>query len=506
MGGSRMGNLMPALVAGALAGGLVLVAALLSAVGQAGGAAYLFLALALAIGAALLRGGRPAEYAGFVWWLWMLTPLVRRLIDLRAGWNPANPIVLTPLLVTGLSMLVVVRHAPAFRRRSLAPFAAAGAAVTLGLLVGAFRAPLPPVVYGGLTWLVPIGFGAWIALRSDADQAISRALVLTFAAALCVVGVYGVLQYVAPAAWDRYWMDSAQMNSIGKPRPFEVRVFSTLNSPGALAPVLCTMLICVIASRLRWRLLPVALGAVVLVLTQGRTAVIALVAGIGVLACLAPRWAARTYGAALLGVTLIASLSIGAGATVLTDDAVARTAEMLSRRFETIADLGGDRSFYERQAIVRRTLALIADRPMGYGLGTTGTGQRLAGGAEIAFDNGVLEVIYALGWIGATLFYGAILWLAIGNPRWGASRTMLERASLALLVVTAIQLLSGNQFEGPAGLAFWISAGLLTSARRARIGHVGRVGTVPTTRVVQLGSRPSLTAACPPACVAGGAA
>ena len=47
---------------------------------------YAYLAATLAVGA-LLYWRRPGLYIGFTWWLWFLTPEVRRLVDYQQGWT-----------------------------------------------------------------------------------------------------------------------------------------------------------------------------------------------------------------------------------------------------------------------------------------------------------------------------------------------------------------------------------------------------------------------------------
>ena len=47
-----------------------------------------------------------------------------------------------------------------------------------------------------------------------------------------------------PPSWDQAWLDTTDIVSIGANENGKVRVFSTLNSPGALAPLLTLSLLC----------------------------------------------------------------------------------------------------------------------------------------------------------------------------------------------------------------------------------------------------------------------
>src|SRR6476619_582237 len=52
-----------------------------------------------AVAVALLAYVRqPATYLGVVWWLWLVTPFVRRVFDMHYGFHPTNTILLGPLL------------------------------------------------------------------------------------------------------------------------------------------------------------------------------------------------------------------------------------------------------------------------------------------------------------------------------------------------------------------------------------------------------------------------
>src|SRR4030081_1469123 len=60
-----------------------------------------------------------------------------------------------------------------------------------------------------------------------------------------ILSVYGIIQYVFLPPWDAFWLQnvSAQGSlSFGKPFPFQVRVFSMLNSPGPFGSFMACIL------------------------------------------------------------------------------------------------------------------------------------------------------------------------------------------------------------------------------------------------------------------------
>ncbi|CCH66134.1 Glucose-6-phosphate isomerase [Richelia intracellularis HM01] len=54
----------------------------------------------------------PLLYLGFTWWIWFLTPLVRRLVDYRSGWVDPNIILLAPFLVTLITGITFIKYLP----------------------------------------------------------------------------------------------------------------------------------------------------------------------------------------------------------------------------------------------------------------------------------------------------------------------------------------------------------------------------------------------------------
>src|SRR5258708_39688308 len=53
----------------------------------------------------------PARYVGFMWWLWFLSPEVRRLADWSKGsFTPTSLIQVAPLAVTMISGLSLLRY------------------------------------------------------------------------------------------------------------------------------------------------------------------------------------------------------------------------------------------------------------------------------------------------------------------------------------------------------------------------------------------------------------
>ena len=64
----------------------------------------------------------PLLYMGFSWWLWFLTPLVRRLADYRSGFNDPSPILLAPYLVSLITIITFWQYLPKIHQLGGLPF------------------------------------------------------------------------------------------------------------------------------------------------------------------------------------------------------------------------------------------------------------------------------------------------------------------------------------------------------------------------------------------------
>jgi hypothetical protein len=84
------------------------------------------------------------------------------------------------------------------------------------------------------------------------------------------------------------------------------------------------------------------------------------------------------------------------------------------------------------------------------------------------FDNGVLEVFFALGWPGATLFFGGLAWLILPllQSRGSARADNFARAARAGGICMLVQAVLGNVFVGVMGAALYTAIGILSAAQR----------------------------------------
>ena len=231
------------------------------------------------------------------------------------------------------------------RCRRIILVAAAGFALGLpvGLLAGPRAAVYTFCAYLAALAAALLGFNE--RATSPAESTVRNVLLY----GLPPMAAYAILQRVVPlSGWDQAWIDAVDFNSIGAPAEGEVRVFATLNSPGAFAPLLALSLLCYLTIRPRYpalALVGAGLVSVALALTYVRSAWIALmVAALAHVMASRGQSARRVFGAA--AVVAAATLAAGPGA--------ARCADVVDR-FDTIGNLGDDRSATERSATLSET-------------------------------------------------------------------------------------------------------------------------------------------------------
>lgn len=422
--------------------------------GRGGALKYLYPAVALAVGLLLYHGHREF-YIGYVWWLWFLTPLVRRLVDYRVGYDPLNPVLVAPVVVTALSLLSLLRHLSKVKRKSLVALVPIVASLIYAYPIGLRTTGVKAATYSLFQWIVPIAFGFHLATDASRYPTYRATTHRVFTWAAFGLGLYGVWQFIDPPPWDRYWMLNTDMVTIGRPLPFEVRVFSTLNSPTPFAMVMLAGLLMLLETG---ALVHASIGLPAypaFLLSLVRTAWGGWLIGVGTYAAyLGPRAQFRIFA-------MIGLIALGVGALTASP-----LGGRIERRFETFTDLAGDRSLAAREASFGDILRLIRDEPLGRGLGATGSAKRLAIGGTATFDNGMLNVFFSLGWAGGLLYLGGTLVVLGGVLRRFEPRSdPIPKVARAVGFATLAALASLNTLTGVSGVVFWGFVGLSISAR-----------------------------------------
>jgi putative inorganic carbon (HCO3(-)) transporter len=404
----------------------------------------------------LYATNRRAAFA-LVWVVWLLAPGVRRVLGL-SGFVQTDPLSVAPLLVTGLVAALE------WTRRPQPP----PVKYVVGLVVGGWFVGLPigltvgpeAAIYNLIASSAP-ALAFVIGWHEPARRVARLSLVRVLGVLGPPLAAYGIAQWVLPLpSWDRAWLDTVAIASFGAPDGQGVRVFSTLNAPGILAPVLALALLWCVARRRPGlgTLLAAGLLGWALALTYVRSAWVALVPALVVFALVGRRAAVTRIALPVLTTMAIV------GALAPTNP----TAAAIAGRFDTLGALGEDTSV---QARTTTTLALVPASlalPLGHGLGTAGEGSKLNGAAPLrAPDNGYLSLLYQVGPIGALLVLGGLgLALRIAVSRARRVRVPLEEGPFVVAVIAflLVFMISGDHFYGVMGTALWYMLGAASGA------------------------------------------
>lgn len=453
--------------ASALAVVLGAVALVLVAPSAAGGPMNLLYPVVMVLVALVQLRREPAAYFEHTLWVWLLSPFVRRVVDEASGYHENSFVMLAPPLCALVAVLRLWRVRAQVHRDVAVLLGIAVTAIAYAGAVGTLRAGAPAAALASVNLLAPLALGAFVALGplSRADLKVSLARVAAGGCAL--LGAYGILQYLVLPSWDEAWMRDSDLSSIGRPRPLEVRVFSTLNTAGPFAQVLTVLTVLLAGSRrirgpVRAVLVTVALVAIGLSLV--RAAWLALLLDVALLV-LARRLPLKNV--VVTALALGAVLSIGSGTF----------GAAISERATSTAEAGaGDYSLGERLTFQATIAPRALGDVVGQGLGSTGISTRLAedsGSADVVrnFDSGVFETIYTLGSIPGLTLLATLLLVTARTWRRAARGPDEDAYVAAALAGLVLALLFTNTLAGVYGVFLWLLVGYSGRAE----GAYGRI-------------------------------
>jgi hypothetical protein len=282
------------------------------------------------------------------------------------------------------------------------------------------------------------------------------------------ISLYGFYQYVSPPPWDVYWVEQTKYVSIGRPFPFELRTFSTLNAPAPFADFLLGILVLNFprlrgAKPLRIAAFSLGIGAFVLTLVRGDW--VGLVLAVITFVALRPRKLRNL--SILVAVTFAIVIAIGSAGVLFGNT---RAGLALERRFDTFGQIETDTSFRDRQKLFGEDLTQAFETPTGQGLGVLGTAAKLgAAGRTADFDNGYIARFVEMGYFGTFVYLLTIFGMLVATARrWyaldraGASmESAIAAAALALQVALVFLDVSSDHHSALAGAFFWLAFALV---------------------------------------------
>jgi hypothetical protein len=404
----------------------------------------------------------PPHYLSFVWWLFFLSPFVRRLVDYNLGWNWANPINLAPLLAAGLSIFSLRLALRKENETFFTPLALIGGGVLFGYLIGLQNAGFVSASYAAFNWMMPPLLCYHIACHYRYTTEFREIVIRTFVWGGFITGLYGLVQYFYLPGWDAQWLINSQifgqMLSGGLPFPYYVRVFSTMNSPAPFASAMLATAVIVLNTKhwLRWFAAPPVLLS--LLLSIVRTAW----GGLGV------AWLytiLRSGSYSMFRQLLTAGCIVIFALPLLQVDSVW---SIVNKRFESLMKLTDDSSYIARSVEYADALNAISANIAGNGLGATGTATKLNNQGSMGehgdFDSGLLEIPFNLGWPGGFVYVLGVVWFLFLGLAASKARGEVYRWNTAcegIVVGTLSECFLTNSLTAGVGMIFWCFLGLL---------------------------------------------
>ncbi|MUT68051.1 O-antigen ligase [Paenibacillus sp. NEAU-GSW1] len=377
---------------------------------------------------------------------WAFFPEARRVIDWSFMQFSDFPLLaMAPLLVNLTLLIPVVRG---FHRSSKAMRKTAVALaliIAYGLIIGTLHYG-SAAFYEGVSYVAPLLIVLYVHVCGF-DGAVRDKWLKSAACIGLLAALYGIYQYFFIPPWDQFWMIHSGMTSIGHPSPLQVRVFSTLNSPGPAA-VFLTMILGFMIVQRRWR----AFGAIgtaavffALLITLVRSA------WLGLLVML------FAYFLKAKAVNKLKLLSILAAGVLIYMFVLPNItgASTIMNRMETLTSLDEDVSYNARLSFASSISEVILADPIGRGLGASGLGTKLYANSKFeSFDNGYLNLFFSFGVIGGGGFIAVLASLLIKLWKQKNSNDYVHLAIAGIMALLCL-MMSVNVLTGVSGAILW---------------------------------------------------
>jgi hypothetical protein len=412
---------------------------------------YIFLIVMPLIGV-IFYTRNPTFYIGFTWWVWFISPLVRRLADYRGGgFSEQSLILLTPYLVTLVSGMTLIKAANSRCLKDLSPFFLCIFAIGYAYLIGMLNSSFFKSTTILLNWISPIVFASHLLLQWKNYKIYSKVIQKAFFWCLIIAGAYGIYQYLVAPEWDCAWVISVEGGGggFGEPLPQKLRVWSIMQGPVVFADVMAACLLITLGSSNIMQTLPSIVGYLSLLLTSVRSAWLVWVVGFLTLIL---KLSSRTRRNLLISAIIILVL-------MLPLTGMDQFNDLISKRFDTFASLDTDGSAQGRLSIYNTALSFIVTNIVGTGFGGDFN--------QMAADSGLLNIFVNLGWIGSTAYCSGMFLIVQRLLNLSISiNDVFALSSRAVAIGVFSQLPFDSSMIGLPGLLFWSFSALCFASFR----------------------------------------
>ncbi len=393
--------------------------------------------------------------------LFVAAPLLRRVTDYHVGYDPSGIMLVGPLLALLVPCAELYRlfAAPRPRPTVALPILLYGVCIVYAWALSSLQGGLFASTATAIKFIAPLLYGLWLVMRGEPREALAGAT-RAFSVILPLIGVYGVLQWLNPQEWDRYWMLMGPMDSIGLPLPRQVRVFGPLNSPASYAMfITCGLLLVMNARRGVLTLLVSTPALIGLLLSQFRTAWIGLVIGLTFFMFLP----ATRRRSTLFVVFMLVAVVITVTATPFGEVVVNRLSTLQGAPTQ---DGSGSARLEQGQYL----FAHLSDFLLGYGLAPQSGDYRIQ--QAFAADGAIIISIVDMGLIVGIISLLMLCWAGIAAIK--RSRPVREPLIVAAGAIVAGQLIDiplTGVTTGEIGFLTWTFIAVLLSLDREKTLH-----------------------------------
>lgn len=378
----------------------------------------------------------PSFYIGLVWWIWFVSPLVRRLSDYYSNFNSENPILLAPFLIVLIILPTIAAKIPDLFRCGKIYFLLPIFTIIYGAALGIVARNPFDVALSFLEWLSPVIFGLYLYLHWRIYPEISERLSSIFMWGVLVMGAYGVYQFMASPPWDTYWLTESGFSTGGRLAPYSLNIWSTMPSNRPFGTVMMA-------------------GLTLLLVNEKINFVKVPATGFGYLSFLLARkrttWFSLIFSVLILSLSfnskkqmrLLVSLAVTV-ALVIPLTQISPFSDFIGERVGTLSSLQSDNSANARANTFNELIGPALTSLVGSGLGGK------------SFDNGFLSSLFDIGWIGTICYFYSIIFMlfyVFKTPICYLDKFAF--ASRAIALSTFVQLPLGQPHIADQGMVLW---------------------------------------------------
>lgn len=383
----------------------------------------------------------PPLYIAFVFWCWVLIPVIRRISDNYSAFVNPSPMLLSPYLVSLVSIITLIKYVPKSAQYRGLPFVIAFFGISYGILVGFISRKPYVVLRESMDWIIPITIGYHFIVDWKQYPHYRQVIQRTFIWAVFLMGVYGIVQFLALPDWDRLWViESDMVTATGSPDDSGgTRVWSTMQSGEPFSAFMAAALLVLMTSQSYFSLPASIPGYISFLLSLVRSGWLGWLGGFLLLASsLKVKFQIRLvvlFGALLLVVLPISTSDI--------------FGDKIVSRLDTLSNVKEDSSATGRQELFQESIGSALLNVGGDGIG---------GGTR---DNVILATLFDLGWIGAFPYIGALIFLIskVFNGKKSSNDVFIPTCR-AVVLTALIRLPVNGSLLGLSGILLWGFLGL----------------------------------------------